>query len=116
MKDYSKVVNCYIFTAKYSDFVNKDCTAWQKSYFELLSWKNTWNLAYDLDILSNKSDGAFLRLVTKATESMKERMLQSLEELGYRNVSVDEVKARIFDPYDIWPDDFDNEIYEYYEG
>ena len=111
-EDYSNVENCYIFTARYKDFIEGG--SWQKSYFELLSWKNTWNLCYDLDILSNRSDGAFVRIVTKVTKNIKENMLTALEELGYRNVSVDEVKARIYDPYDIWPDDFDNEIYEYF--
>ena len=111
--DYSTIEKCYIFTAYYKDFIEGG--NWQNSYFELLSWKNTWNLCYDLDILSNRKDGAFVRIVTKTGKSdFKERMLQSLDELGYRNVVVDEVKARIFDAYDIWEEDFDNEVYEYF--
>jgi len=110
--DYSEIVNCLIFTATYSDF--DEGHNWQSAYFELLSWKNTWNLCYDLDILSSRKGGAFVRIVTKKTKDMKERMLTALDELGYRNVSVDEIKARVFDAYDIWPEDFDNEVFYYF--
>lgn len=111
-EDYSELEDCYVFTAKYSEFDKN--FSWQKSYFELLSWKNTWNLCYDLDILSNRDD-VFVRIVTKYTKNIKERMEQSLEELGYRNVQVDKLKVRTFVPYDIWPEDLDNEeFYNHY--
>ena len=112
-EDCSNVVDCISYSATYRDF-NKDFD-WQKSYFELLSWKNTWGLCYDLDILSNRLEGAFVRLVVKDTKTMREKMLTALEELGYQNICVSEYKARVFDPLDIWPGDLDgDEIYEYY--
>ena len=111
-EDYSTLEDCYVYTARYDDF-DKDHD-WQKSYFELMSWKNTWGLCYDLDIRSNR-ESVWVHIVTKAKKNIKEHMLEALDELGYRKVEVDEAKVRVFDPYDIWPEDLDNDdIYNFY--
>lgn len=76
-----EVLNVVKFTSNYKDFKG---TSWQNAYFELLSWKNTWNKALAMDINSTYDHKAYLYLVVKERDAELTRNM--LEGLGYGNI------------------------------
>lgn len=54
---------------------------WQEKYFELLSWRNTWQLPLEMDIYSSRKNGAYLFMVIPKEDA--ERTLDWLDGLGY---------------------------------
>lgn len=81
-----------------------DVRRWQEAYFELLSWKNTWYLALNLDMCSTRDGEPFVRLIVK--EKDKERTENYLKSLGYIGVKVyDTVTLKLYVDYDDKYDD-----------
>ena len=93
---YDVEVPAVTFICKYQDF-DHEKRDWQESYFELLSWKNTWSLCRELDMLSRRNDDGvwypFVRLVMTCDDEYKdysgvlEDTNNFLERLGYKPVS-----------------------------
>ena len=112
----TRVVNAIEFRCDFKDFVDSDekVREWQKAYFNLLTWKNTWGFTWDMDILSHADHTPFVRIVIEDKGSLEENTLEMLETYGYRNVKVDKYKIRLFDMYGDFEDDLDNEVYGYY--
>lgn len=66
------------FTCSYKDYKGK---SWQDSYFHLLSWRNTWYRAIELDMLADTNNQPFVLLVVKEKDA--EAMASLLENYGY---------------------------------
>ena len=91
-----QVENGVRFTVLFNDQKDvMDLRKWQVNFFELLSWKNTWGMCYELDIKSNRDDGAFL--VVRVNEKVKDRMQDYLESLGYKNIRAEECKVCVME-------------------
>lgn len=102
-----QIIKTATFTSNLKDFKGYD---WQVSYFELLSWKNTWNRAIVLDIKANTKHEPFLYLVVKERDSELARNL--LESLGYGNIKEEKTKTLEVDVD--WSDDLD-EVVAYFD-
>lgn len=76
-----EIINTVKFTSYYKYFKGIN---WQHSYFELLSWKNTWCKALEMDINSTYDHEAYLCLVVKERDAELTRNM--LEDLGYGNI------------------------------
>lgn len=72
-----------------------DVRKWQENFFELMSWKNTWGMCYQLDINSNRDEGAFL--IIRVNERIKDKMLSYLESLGYQNIKSEDCKVCVME-------------------
>lgn len=68
-------------TAYYKDYVGKN---WQDAYFQLLAWKNTWGIPYNMDINSTSKHEAYLSMIIP--EHYEEQVLEMISDLGYRNI------------------------------
>ena len=73
---------------------------WQEAYFDLLAWKNTWGLHYELDIFSSRKDGAFVSVAVKAENG--EYLKDYMEGLGYGNVQAYEEEALVIDEEELY--------------
>jgi len=106
----NRIVDVIEFACDFTDFAeNEDkVREWQIAYFHLLSWKNTWGLTWEMDILSYRNHCPFVRFVCEDKKHTEENVLDMLESYGYRNVKVQKYKARIFDP--LWEDEYDNDF------
>lgn len=56
--------------------------AWQRAYFDLLSWKNTYYIPLIMDICSTNNHEAYLKVVVKNKNAEVTRNV--LENLGYK--------------------------------
>lgn len=72
------IIEVTTFTCAFTEFKGND---WKQAYFNLLSWKNTWDIPLEMDILSTKNHEAYLRLVVERKH--EETTLHMLEEYGY---------------------------------
>lgn len=112
----TRVVNAIEFRCSFEDFADSDekVREWQKAYFNLLSWKNTWGIPWEMDILSHADHSPFVRIVMEDKGKREENTLEMLESYGYHNVEVNKYKIRLFDMYGDFEDDLDNDVYDYY--
>lgn len=85
-----EIIKTVTFTSYFKDFTG-DVRGWQEAYFELLSWKNTYYIPYEMDINSTSSHEAYLYLVVK--EEVKETTKNILENLGYGNIQIADTKT-----------------------
>ena len=94
--DFVEDVKACTFRAFYDDFKGE---SWQGAYFSLLTWKNTWGMAYELDILARKNHKPFVKLTVG--RDIKDKVADMLTGLGYTNFScVDILIAEIEVGYD----------------
>ena len=82
--EFSEVKNATWITASFKDF-DGDAEKWREAYFSLLAWKNTWGVPYKMDINADHNHEAFLMMVIP--EQNREKVLDMLEDLGYRKVN-----------------------------
>ena len=90
----SEKVECAHITSPYSEF-HGDCDKWQKAYFELLAWKNTWGFPYKMDICSYYDGEAYLTMVVK--RDRVDAVREWLEDLGYGCIAVCDCVVEEFD-------------------
>lgn len=76
----SEKVKCAHIVSYFKEF-NGDVGKWQKAYFELLAWKNTWGFPYMMDICSTRHGDAYLVMIIK--QDRVDAVREWLEELGY---------------------------------
>ena len=108
-----ELVKCVQFVSYFENFAKQyegthtnPATAWQRAYFEMLTWKNTWGQALELDIASNRDAGTFMRLVVKAEK--KDMAKELLESNGYPIDREDNFEAWMITP------DYEDGIYQWY--
>ena len=77
----------------FKDF-DGDATKWQQAYFQMVSWKNTWGLVYDMDILESRQNGVFIRIVLHSADNA-ERLVDYMEAYGYRDIKTHPVTVGI---------------------
>ena len=82
---------------------------WQRSYFQLIGWKNYWSLALELDIRAGRRDNGyyepFVDLVVK--KELEEKTEEMLKDLGYVIKKCD-ITVAFIEP------EWDERIDEYY--
>lgn len=90
----SEKVECAHISSPFSEF-HGDVEKWQKAYFELLAWKNTWGFPYMMDICSYHDGEAYLTMVVKRDRADKVR--DWLEDLGYGCIEVSDCIVEEFE-------------------
>lgn len=83
-----------------------DTRAWQEAYFKILSWKNTWSMTYEVDMLSYCNHDPYVRIVAK--REIKNHLVEWLKDIGYDTVHTEDV---VIGTCDVWGDE---DIYKYY--
>ena len=76
-------------TAYLKDF-NGDTAKWREAYFKMLSWKNTWWLVYQIDLLESTVNGVYIWLVLHEARDA-DRTISMMNEFGYQNIQTEEV-------------------------
>ena len=71
---------------------------WRNTYFDILTWKNTWCIPFSLDILSTHENEAYIKMVVKREDAKK--TIEWLEAIGYENIKTEDVVVGVFDYYD----------------
>ena len=90
----------------FKDF-DGDVRKWQELYFRVLAWKNTWSLAYEVDMLAYNDHSAYVKIVIK--REAKEQLVEWLEAIGYNKISaVEDVEVGTLGIYD------NSDVYKYY--
>ena len=77
-----------------------DVSAWRESYFKLLSWKNTFDRVYSLDILAGNNHEPFVQLLLRDVKQV-ESTVSYLEDLGYGGISCRRVQVAVVSPLDL---------------
>ena len=72
---------------------------WRETYFDLLSWKNTWGLNYELDLGSCR-EGAYISITLP--ESYGDHIKDYMEGLGCGNVKAYKETAVILDTEELY--------------
>lgn len=95
---------------------NGDADSWRRAFFQLLSWKNTWNGVLELTINSTHDHIPYLYVVVDEYDIPEKRLKDILESFGYENPTIWHSKARFFSPVyvDDWEDDWENGITHYF--
>lgn len=103
-----EVEKAVVVRIDHKDF-DGDIRKWQELYFQILSWKNTWSMAYEVDMLAYNDHSAYVYIVAKA--EIKEQLVDWLKSIGYNKIShVEEVEIGTLEIYA----DNDDDIYKYY--
>ena len=71
---------------------------WQSSYFELLSWKNTWCIPYEMDIIAGIDHSPYVRIVIPNDKYNIDWLVRYMEDLGYGDIKVYERVAGFIEP------------------
>ena len=83
MKSYeTEDVKAVAITYRYGDW-NGSCEAWREAYFQMLSWKNTWYIPFEMDIHSNSKHEAFLYVLVP--EKKAEQTREFMDAQGYKS-------------------------------
>ena len=79
-----KKVKTVQLTARFEKF-DGDVEKWRKSFFELLSLKNTFGLFYELTIESTRDGKAYVVVVPHNPDTA-ESVIDTMESYGYRDI------------------------------
>lgn len=82
---------------------------WRLAYFNLLSWKNTYDIPFVMDIKSNRNNEAFLKLVVKRENGLRTK--RYLESLGYGEIDMYDTIALSVEVE--WDEDIDDAVIEW---
>lgn len=92
-------------TSFLSDF-DGDVTAWKVGVYELFRWDMTYSFAYKIHVYESRNDGVFVRVIAKP--EYEEAIKETMEDIGFRKISLCHEKIGIIDPLDVpeeayWP-------------
>lgn len=94
-------------TSRYSAF--KECGfTWQQAFFQVLQWKNTWDLAFSTTINASSNHEAYLEIVLYEADRA-DQTIEWLNGLGYQDIHSEKVKIAALET-----DDYDLE-YAYFD-
>lgn len=79
-----------------SDF-DGDVPAWENAFYELWRYHMTYSFAVDIAVYESRKKGVFVSLLVRP--AYKTGVLDAMEDLGYRNVSVVEETFAEFDSF-----------------
>ena len=83
-----------------------DVRQWQELFFKVLTWKNTFSLAYEVDVQSYRDNSAFVKIVAK--QEIEDQLVDWLKSIGYNKVKTEEVEVGVLGIY------ADADVYKYY--
>lgn len=110
--EYTQKVKGKVFNATFGEFESKSedpVRDWQVAYFELLSWKNTWNIPLEMDINSTYDHMPYVRIVIPVVNpDTPDALKEMMERLGYRNIEIADVVIEKVTP------EFDEKVDEVY--
>lgn len=72
---------------------------WRDSFYELWRYQMTWGFAYSINLYESRQKGVYVCMDVK-TEYKKDA-LATMEDLGYKRVSAQDVTGGIFDSWDM---------------
>lgn len=115
LDEWTEIIDIVNVTTAFSDF-DGDAEKWRQSYFELLSWKNTWGIPLQMDVMSTHDHEPYVFITLPKKKNMYTNMESTLKQLGYGNIQAWESKARIFYPmwHDVMENDFEQDINYYF--
>ena len=96
-KVYDAEQKAYRVIAHFKDFeglVDK----WVKQFYELWRLQLTWSYAYSIELNESRANGVYVDLLIKTP--YKKHLVECMEELGYANIQVHEVKVGMVDAFD----------------
>lgn len=97
-----ELIQARVYCCKYSDFdatiysgkhTHDKPNAWRKAYFDLLSWRNTWEIPLELDLLALHNHEAYVRIVIKDSEDVRESVESMLSGMGYKYITSDRAET-----------------------
>ena len=102
----------FVVTAKFKDFdkeggsmilwnTEDKSTAWKLAFYELWRYQMTWSMAYDLAVIDGR-ENLFVRVICK--EAFLDSLLETMEGIGYRDISQRESNVGLIDCLKV-PDD-----------
>ena len=94
-------------TSRFSVFKENGFT-WQQAFFQVLQWKNTWDLAFSTTINASSNHEAYLEIVLYNSDHV-EQTIEWLNGLGYQDIHSEKVKIAALET-----DDYDLE-YAYFD-
>lgn len=107
----TKVVDAVVVTSFYSSF-RGNSVEWQNSYFELLSWHNTYYLDYGLSICG-RGDNPCVRVIVPADGYTPDSLVSLLTDLHYGDIKTYSIKVCCVEPsLGIYDPDIDEWFFE----
>ena len=105
--DWSEKIKCVAIYADFDKF-DGDAEKWRGSFFELLSWKNTWGIPYELTINAHSDHSPYLYMVVR--KEKEDGVLNLLSGYGYGDIRHYDIIAEVFEP------DLEDGVDAYYEA
>lgn len=110
--NFTEKVKGKVFIAHLGDFESRGedrIREWQNAYFELLAWKNTWDIPYEMDIYSTHEHMPYVRIIIPVVNpDTPDHLKEMMEGLGYKNIEITDINIELVYP------DFDEKVDEYY--
>lgn len=83
--------------ASFKDF-DGDVEKWKNAFYEIWRYQMGYSFAYEITLIDRKS-GVWLSLL--ARKSFKKNIVETMQELGYRNIQTEEESVGIIQLWDI---------------
>ena len=68
---------------------------WKESFYMLFRYQMTWGFAYEITVRESRRSGVLVDLLVKS--AYKTNILNTMEDLGYRDISVSDENVGIVD-------------------
>lgn len=91
----------YRIIAHLKDFEGE---SWKLAFYDLWRYQMTYSMAYLIEVIESNRNGVYVHMVVKSAYAKS--MVDSMESLGYRNISAEEEYFLIAESYDYDPDDY----------
>lgn len=80
-----------------------DIERWRFSFYNIWRYQMTWDYAYRITV-EERRRGVIVRLIIKP--AFKDDVLRMMEDLGYQNVTTEDVNVALISSYDLdWAED-----------
>lgn len=90
-----------LVTAKWSDF-DGDVQQWKDAIYELFRYQMTWSFAHQIELIDSRNSGVFVSIHCRP--AYKENLLDTMEDLCFRNVNVTSEEIGVIECTDL-PED-----------
>ena len=72
---------------------------WKDSFYILWRYQLTWDFAYRIDVRESRKRGVYVDLLIQP--AYKDTLLETMDDLGYKDIQTDETFVGLIDAYDI---------------
>ena len=110
-KVYDEKATAVRVIAHLEDF-DGDVNDWKINFYELWRYQMTWGFAFEISVGESRQNGVFVDLLVK--KPYKKNILETMQELGYRNITHYDETVGIVYGYE--HEDLDNIWYLYLDN